>query len=145
MKNNGENHIELDVELEHDLRNDDNLLVVNKGRHHHTFEKLPDSGHTHTITWTLSGNAGSGEFCDLDDPENPGFLWLVKTPAESIFDKPRLLAKNKLTIRNHHHDKSSEGIWHYQLFARFGDKVYGVPLTFACGKSSNPNPSIKNT
>jgi hypothetical protein len=145
MKNNGENHIELNVELEQDPGKYANLLVVNNGKHHHTFEKLQDPEHTHTITWTLTGNASSGEFCALDDPESPGFMWLVRTPGESIFDKPKLLAKNKLSIRNHHHDQSSEGTWHYQLFARFGDQIYGVPLTFACGKSSNPNPSIKNT
>jgi len=148
MNNGTEKNIELSVELDHDLRDgdDDNLLVVNKGRHHHSFEKLQDPGQAHTITWTLSGNASSGQFSALDDALSPGFVWLVRTPDKKIFDKPELLAKNKLTIRDHHHDKSSEGIWHYQLFARFGDKVYGVPLTFACGAAaSTPNPSIKNT
>ena len=28
---------------------------------------------------------------------------------------------------------------------RLGDRIYGVPLTFTCGHSDNPNPSIKNT
>lgn len=147
MSNPHENHIELSVELAHDLRDGDdpNLLVINKGNHHHTFEKLKDHNQLHLITWTLTGNASGGEFCALDEADNPGFLWLVRTPNEKIFHKAKRLGKNKLTIHNHHYDKSSEGIWHYQLFARFGGRVYGVPLTFCCGGMTDPNPSIKNT
>jgi hypothetical protein len=149
MSNKGEKHIEISVELAYDHRDgeDDNLLIINNGNHHHTFGKIEDTHHAHTITWTLTGNASSGEFCALDDADNPGFLWLVRTPSEHVFHKLQLLGRNKLTIHNHHHDKSSEGIWHYQLFARFGNKVFGVPLTFCCGSTamSSPNPSIKNT
>jgi hypothetical protein len=148
MSNSNEVHIELSVELAHDLRDgeDDNRLVINKGNHHQTFEKLTNPGHPHTITWTLTGNASSGEFCALNEADNPGFIWLVRTPNDRIFHKLRLLGKNKLTMHNHHQDKKSEGIWHYQLFARVGGKVYGVPLTFCCGIGmTDPNPSIKNT
>ncbi|MHA6205768.1 hypothetical protein ACXU4B_15185 [Dyella soli] len=147
MKNDSADHLELKVELEHDLRDGDdlNLLVINKGGHHHAFDKVANTDHAHTITWTLAGNAAGGEFCALDDEETPGFLWLMKTPSEKIFHKLQRIGKDTLTIHNHHHDKSSEGTWHYQLFARFGDKVYGVPLTYACGKASSPNPTIKNT
>lgn len=149
MGNNGEKHIELSVELAHDLRDgeDDNLLVINHGDHHQIFEKIEDAQQAHTITWTLTGNASSGEFCALDEPDNPGFLWLVRTPSERVFPTPQLLEKNKLIIHNHHHDKTSEGVWHYQLFVRFGGKVCGVPLTFCCGGTgmTSPNPSIKNT
>ncbi len=147
MKSSDPQHIDISVELDHDPRggDDDNLLVINKGKHHHAFEKLSDAGQPHTITWTLSGNASGGEFCSLDDAANPGFSWLVRTPDESIFRNLRAEGKKKLIIHNHHHHKGSEGVWHYQLFARFGDKVYGVPLTFSAGPSNNPNPSIKNT
>jgi hypothetical protein len=147
MNNSGEKHIELSVELAQDFRDggEDNLLVINKGNHHLFFDKLKDANHAHTITWTLTGNASGGEFCALDEADNPGFLWLVRTPREKIFHKLHLAGKNKLTMHNHHYDKSSEGIWHYQLFAKFGDKVYGVPLTFCCGGMNSPNPSIKNT
>jgi hypothetical protein len=147
MSNGEEQHIELSVELMHDFRDgdDDNLLVINKGNHHQVFEKLKDHHHTHTVTWELKGNAVSGEFCALEEKDNPGFLWLVRTPNEKIFHKLKLIGKKKLFMHNHHYDKTSEGIWHYQLFARFGNKVYGVPLTFCCGAMNSPNPSIKNT
>jgi hypothetical protein len=147
MSNSGEQHIELSVELMHDFRDgeDDNLLVINKGNHHQVFEKLNDHNHVHTVTWELKGNAAGGEFCALNEKDNPGFLWLVRTPNEKIFHKLKLEGKKKLFMHNHHYDKTSEGIWHYQLFARFGNKVYGVPLTFCCGGMNSPNPSIKNT
>jgi hypothetical protein len=144
MSNSNEQHIELGVELAHALDGGDNILVINQGKHHQAFEKLQDTHHNHTITWTLSGNASSGEFCGLAEADNPGFVWLVRTPSEKIFHKLQLLGKNKLTIHNHHYDKSSEGVWHYQLFARFGDKIYGVPLTFSAGSAGDANPSIKN-
>jgi hypothetical protein len=146
MSNNGAQHIEMDVELYRDLREgeDDNILVINKGRHNLSFEKL-SSDQPHTITWTLTGNASGGEFCALNEAHNPGFLWLVRVPHEKIFQNLKAVEKNKLTIHNFHRDKHSEGVWHYQLFARFGNKIYGVPLTFSCGSMSNANPSIKNT
>jgi hypothetical protein len=122
---------------------EDNLLIINHGKHNQVFEKIPSDGEPHTITWTLSGNAGSGEFCALDEAQNPGFTWLVRHPGDKVFRQLHHHGKS-ITLNNHHHDKSSEGIWHYQLFARFGDKIYGVPLTFACGKA-DPIPSIKNT
>lgn len=142
-----EKNIELQVHLEHDLRDGDdyNMLVVNDGKHHHAFDKLQDPTSVHTISWTLAGNAHSGEFCALDDAANPGFMWLVRTPEKNIFKQLKRVAANKLSIANQHRNKASEGQWYYQLFARFGDKVYGVPLTFAAGGANNPNPSIKNT
>jgi hypothetical protein len=99
MSNSGEKHIELNVELAHDFRDggEDNLLVVNNGNHHQIFEKIKDTNHAHTITWTLTGNASGGEFCALDEADNPGFLWLVRTPRERIFHKLHLIGKTKLT------------------------------------------------
>ena len=142
-----EQNIELQVRLEHDPRDGDdyNLLVINEGKHHHTFDKLQHPDHVHTISWTLAGNARGGEFCALDETANPGFMWLVRTPDGGSFNQLKRVAANKLSITNHHHGKASEGRWYYQLFARFGDQVYGVPLTFAAGMANNPNPSIKNT
>jgi hypothetical protein len=147
MTNSKAQHIEMSVELYRDLQGDDgdNLLIVNGGKHNLSFEKLTDSDEPHTITWTLTGNASSGEFCALDESDNPGFLWLVRIPNGKIFQIIQPIGKNKITVRNIHRDKSSEGLWHYQLFARFGSKVYGVPLTFGCGTTSDANPSIKNT
>jgi hypothetical protein len=146
MSQQNEQNLMLNVELEHNLREGDeyNLLVINKGHHHHAFDKLLDDKHWHKITWRLTGNASAGVFCALDDANYPGFVWLVKTPSESVFRKLHRGPDNEISIQNHHLDKSSEGTWHYQLFARFGDKVYGVPLTIAAGGANNPNPSIKN-
>jgi hypothetical protein len=146
MSQHNDQNLMLNVELEHNLRDGDdyNMLVINKGDHHHAFDKLLDDKHWHRITWTLTGNASGGVFCALDDATYPGFVWLVKTPSESVFQKLHRGPDNQISIQNRHLDKSSEGTWHYQLFARFGDKVYGVPLTFAAGPANNPNPSIKN-
>ncbi|RDS80065.1 hypothetical protein [Dyella psychrodurans] len=147
MNNNTAQHIEMSVELYRDPRDDggDNLLIINRGKHSLSFEKLSGTDEPHSITWTLTGNASDGEFCALDEADNPGFLWLVRIPNEKIFQNLQSTGRNKLTIRNVHRDKSSEGLWHYQLFARFGDKVYGVPLNFGCGAAAEANPSIKNT
>ncbi|WP_114240815.1 hypothetical protein [Dyella sp. C9] len=145
MSKQCEKHIELQVELAHDLGccDDYNQLVINKGNHHQDFDKLDGQDQVHTITWILSGNASSGVFCELDSLTGPGFQWLVRKPGEKVFEGLKVDGK-KLTVRNHHHDKSSEGRWYYQLFARFGRHVYGVPLTFTSGPASSPNPSIKN-
>lgn len=146
MKDHSEQHVELSVELEHDpIKSEDcNALVINKGKHHLRFHKLANPDDRHTITWTLTGNASDGEFCELHEKDHPGFAWLVRTPDKRIFHRLERVLKNKLTIHNHHLDESSEGVWHYQLFARIGDKVYGVPLTFTAGGANSPNPSIKN-
>ena len=145
MKHGDPKNIEMSVELYRDPGGgwEDNLLVISQGNHHQAFEKIPSSGEPHTITWTLTGHASGGEFCSLDDAKSPGFTWLIRRPVEKIFRQIRHHGKS-ITMQNHHHDKDSEGVWHYQLFARFGDKIYGVPLTFSCGLS-NPNPTIKNT
>lgn len=146
MKNSNPSKTEIDVELYRDPKpgREENLLVVNQGKHHHAFDKAASDDQPHTITWTLTGNASGGEFCAEDDPDSPGFSWLVRTPSDKVFRNLRYEGRNKISIDNYHSDKSSEGVWHYQLFARFGDKVYGVPLTFVCGESNSPHPSIKN-
>lgn len=147
MKHTKPQHIDMHVELYRDPGDgwESNLLVINGGHHHSLFEKISTDSEPHTISWTLSGNASGGEFCALDDPQNPGFAWLVRHPAEKVFRHLHHLGKT-IRMQNHHRDKGSEGIWHYQLFARFGDKVYGVPLTFSCGAAmASPNPTIKNT
>jgi len=146
MNHDRPQYVDMSVELYRTLNDgwDDNLLIINRGKHHHVFEKISSDDEPHTLAWTLTGNASGGEFCALDDPDNPGFAWLLRHPGEKIFRQLRHLGKT-ITMQNHHHDKSSEGIWHYQLFARFGDRIYGVPLTFACGVAmKSPNPSIKN-
>jgi len=146
MKHGNPKNIEIGVELHHDLGKSKrhNLLIVNGGEHHHDFEKVDAEGEPHTITWVLTGNASGGEFCALDNSESPGFAWLIRQPHDKVFRHLRHDG-DRISMHNHHHGKHSEGLWHYQLFARFGDRIYGVPLTFTCGHSDNPNPSIKNT
>ena len=147
MKHSDSKNIEIEVELYRDPKpgREENLLVVNAGKHHHAFDKMPNDHQPHTITWKLTGNASHGEFCGPDDADSPGFSWLVRKPSEKVFRNLRYEGKNKISIENYHFDKNSEGTWHYQLFARFGNKIYGVPLTFVCGDSNSPHPSIKNT
>lgn len=143
-------HIDLPVTLDHDQRggDDNNALVINGGNHHVVLEKLQDPTRVHSITWTLVGNARDGQFCSLDDPadrDNPGFTWLARKPGGDVFrNLLRLEKKNQLTIMIRHFRPDTEGVWYYQLFARFGNRIFGVPLTFAAGAASNPNPSIRN-
>ena len=141
-----EKNLTLQVRLVHDPHDGDdyNMLVINEGDHHHAFDRLQDPTRVHTISWVLAGNAHSGEFCALDDADNPGFTWLVRTPGSSVFQNLRLTEPGRMTISNRHRSADSKGHWYYQLFARFGTRVYGVPLTFANGIGNNPNPSIKN-
>ncbi|WP_109126468.1 hypothetical protein [Dyella sp. C11] len=147
MKLSNPSNVEINVELYYDLDRDEeyNHLVIRGKKRHHAFDKTASEGGPHTITWTLTGNAAGGRFCALDDLDNPGFTWLIRKPTGRIFRDLRAEGKHRISIHNHHHDKHSEGMWHYQLFAKFGNKVFGVPLTFGCGHSSNPNPTIKNT
>ncbi|WP_266180454.1 hypothetical protein [Dyella humicola] len=146
MENHSEQHVVLSVELRYDLSecDDDNMLVIDNGDHHRSFRRLENPDHMHTITWRLTGNAIDGEFCALDDDEHPGFVWLIRKPDARVFHHLQLKGGKTLEIHNHHIDKSSEGTWYYQLFARFGDRVYGVPLTCVAGGANSPNPSIKN-
>jgi hypothetical protein len=144
----------LPVTLEHDFRpgDSDNMLVINGGDHSIEFDRItPIDERTHhanrpfhTITLKLSGNARSGEFCSLVDPEYPGFSWLMRVPLLIVLVQH---GKDTFVLQNHHYhsgDPRTKGRWFYQLAARFGDQVYGVPLTFAAGPSNNKNPSIKN-
>ncbi len=145
MNASGNSHLQLNVTLLRDPGDGDrpNLLVVNNGDHHHRFDKR-ENGH-HTVTWTLTGNASDGEFCALDHEASPGFLWILRTPPENVFQRLARVGGNTLTLENHHSGKHSEGEWCYQLFARFGNRIHGIPWTTACGAANRLNPSIKNT
>ncbi|TBR39394.1 MULTISPECIES: hypothetical protein [Dyella] len=151
MQSREAKQIVIDVELHHDYKHPDakghddlNMLVINQGKHHHSFAKCGTNDGPHTITWRLTGNASEGEFCGLDEKDNPGFCWLIRQPNGKVFQKLRVNDKT-ISIENHHHHQDTEGHWHYQLFARVNGQVYGVPLTFACGFAMSTNPSIKNT
>lgn len=151
MKSHHAKQVVINVELHHDFKENDakgkedpNMLVIDHGKHHHSFDKNGADDGPHTITWQLSGNASDGEFCGLNEKDNPGFCWLIRQPSGKVFQHLRVDG-NRISIENHHHHHDSEGQWHYQLFARVHGHVYGVPLTFACGLAMSTNPSIKNT
>jgi hypothetical protein len=144
-----EQNIELPVTLAYSLGSSDhdNCLVINNGAHHVVFDADNRSPFMlHTITWKLVGNAANGDFCALDDEANPGFTWLVRKPNPNwVRLDEKACGKKQLTLLNTHVHEGSRGHWYYQLFARFpNNRTYGVPLTFAAGTASNPNPSIKN-
>ncbi|OOG54458.1 hypothetical protein [Rhodanobacter sp. C03] len=134
------NDLELSVTLNNDLPGH-SFLVVNSGGHQHIFGK---SEHPQAIVWTLAGNASNGEFCAPGDSV-PGFAWPFDAPRSGIFSDLSKPASNKLRIVNHHTDRTTEGHWNYQLFARFGDHVYQTPWTTTNGSANTANPSIKNT
>lgn len=139
--------VELLITLDHDLgdSNDDNCLMIRDEDRHLEFERLRDPTKPHTIKWTLSGNAARGHFCAINEAANPGFLWLVRTPAGNHFRNLLQVSERQMTIANRHCNQESKGHWFYQLFARFPNgRVYGVPLTFAAGNAGNTNPSIRN-
>lgn len=151
MQPSDANRTVIDVDLHHAFKehdangNDDlNMLVINQGKHHHAFNKHSRNDGPQTIIWRLTGHAAQGEFCGLDEKDNPGFCWLIRQPGSKIFQNLKREQKS-IAIENHHYGHESEGQWHYQLFARVGGKLYGVPLTFACGMAMSTNPSIKNT
>lgn len=140
--------VTLPVTLEHDFKrgDDNNMLVINGGNHCIEFDEIvpgaDGSGIVwHTITLQLAGNASSGEFCPVGHPVYPGFTWLVRNPHNIMLLQP---VRTKLVLHNHHHGRETRGRWYYQIFARFEDKIYGVPLTFAAGAGNTNNPSIKN-
>ena len=139
--------IVLPVTLEHDLRSGDadNMLVIDGGNHSLEFDPIitPDEKGRmlHTITLQLTGNASSGVFMPIVDPQYPAFTWLVRTPRAIMLD----MREKEIRLVNHHHGRETRGHWYYQLFARFGTTFYGVPLIFSAGGGGNTqNPSIKN-
>lgn len=132
--------LELSVTLNTDLPGHC-YLVVNNGDHVHEFDEHPeDQG----ISWTLTGNASHGEFCALDGP-SPGFQWSFNKPRDGIFRSLSAPTHNKLSMLNHHTGKDTRGRWQYQLFARFGDRVYQTPQVATNGPSDTSSPTIKNT
>ena len=132
--------LELNVTLNTDLPGHA-YLVINDGKHMHEFKEHPEG---QGICWTLTGNASHGEFCALDEA-SPGFQWSGSPPREGIFRSFESPARHKLRVMNHHTGKDSRGRWPYQLFARFGDKVYQTPYVSAAGASDTTSPTIKNT
>jgi hypothetical protein len=97
----------------------------------------------HTITWTLSGNASTGEFVSLTNPE-PGFAWVGTAPPSGIFSGPTLNANgNVITITDLNNAASTRGTWVYILRATIGGVQYQTIDTTP--KGTTTNPWIRNT
>ncbi|MHB1617602.1 MAG: hypothetical protein ACYCOY_07980 [Metallibacterium sp.] len=97
---------------------------------------------TQTVTWQLIGNAASGSFVALSDP-NPGFAWVGTAPAAGIFGTPTPSANgNQMTISDLNNSASTAGTWTYLLRATIGGTVYST-IAASLGATTT-NPTIKN-
>ena len=94
-----------------------------------------------TITWQLSGNAASGSFVSLSDP-NPGFAW-ISPPPNGVFGTPTLSGNgNKLTMTDLNTGSGTSGTWAYVLRVNVGGTVYSTRTMSITG--TDTNPWIKN-
>lgn len=94
-----------------------------------------------TITWQLSGNAASGSFVSLSDP-NPGFAWISAPPA-GVFGTPTLSGNgNTLTMTDTNTGSGTSGMWTYMLRVNVGGTVYSTKTVSITG--TDTNPWIKN-
>lgn len=94
-----------------------------------------------TITWHLSGNAASGSFVSLTDP-NPGFEW-IEQPPDGIFNALGLSQNSKrLSITDLNNSSDTAGEWHYRLRVNVGGTVYSTREESI--KREITNPWIRN-
>ena len=102
---------------------------------------VSQSPNAQTITWQLTGNAATGSFVSLTDP-NPGFSW-VSAPPSGIFGTPTLSNNgNTLTMTDLNNSASTAGTWTYILRVNVGGTVY-TSLTTSI-TATNTNPTIVN-
>ena len=109
--------------------------------HHGNGNEVDRSPNPQTINWQLNGNAASGSFVSLTDP-NPGFAWLSSPPA-NVFGAPTLSGNgNQLSIQDTNTGASTAGSWTYVLRVNVGGTVYtSAALSIAATETS---PWIKN-
>ena len=94
-----------------------------------------------TITWQLSGNAASGSFVPLTDP-NPGFAW-ISAPPNGVFGPPTLSGNgNTLTIADQNTGAGTSGTWTYVMRVNVGGTVYSTKTMSIA--ATDTNPWIKN-
>jgi hypothetical protein len=99
---------------------------------------VSQSPNAQTITWQLTGNAASGSFVALTDPD-PGFAWVGTAPPSGIFGSATLSANgNKLTISDLNNSSSTQGTWTYILRVNVGGVVYQSKTTSLAATTSNP-------
>jgi hypothetical protein len=94
-----------------------------------------------TITWQLNGNAASGSFVSLSDP-NPGFEWTT-APPPGVFGQPTLSPNgNQLTMTDTNTGAGTTGTWTSVLRVDVGNTVYSSRTESITG--TDTNPWIKN-
>ncbi len=99
---------------------------------------VSQSPNAQTITWQLTGNAASGSFVALTDPD-PGFAWVGTAPPSGIFGSATLSANgNQLTISDLNNSASTQGTWTYILRVNVGGVVYQSKTTSLAATTSNP-------
>lgn len=104
---------------------------------HGKANEVNQSPNSQTITWQLTGNAASGSFVSLSDP-NPGFSW-VSAPPAGIFGIPTLSGNgNQLSISDLNNSNTTVGNWTYLLRVNVGGVVYQSNTTSITETSTNP-------
>ena len=99
---------------------------------------VPQSPNAQTISWQLTGNAATGSFVSLSDP-NPGFAWIGTAPPATVFGTPTLSANsNQLSIVDLNNSASTTGTWAYILRVNVGGTVYSTISTLPTGTTTNP-------
>jgi hypothetical protein len=99
--------------------------------------EVSQSPNAQTIVWQLTGNAASGSFVALDDP-NPGFQWISAPPA-GVFSSPsRSPNGNQLTITDTNNSANTAGSWTYVLRVNVGGTVYSTKTISLTATTTNP-------
>jgi hypothetical protein len=109
---------------------------------HNNANEFSRSPNTQTITWQLTGNAASGSFVPMSDP-NPGFSW-VSAPPTGIFSYPPTISGNgnTMTMTDLNNSTTTAGTWTYILRVNVGGTVYCTETTSIT--ATNTDPTIKN-
>lgn len=103
---------------------------------------VPRGTSAQTLAWQLAGNAATGSFVAMDDP-NPGFAWIGTQPPAGVFGTPSISPNgNQLSISDNNTSPASAGEWTYVMRVNVGGTVYSTIATLPQG--TNTDPSIKN-
>jgi hypothetical protein len=104
---------------------------------HGNGNEVSQSSTPQTIVWHLNGNAASGSFVSLSDPQ-PGFAWISQPPA-GVFGTPTLSNNgNQLSITDSNPGQASAGTWTYVLRVNVGGTVYSTKTLSITGTDTNP-------
>ena len=99
--------------------------------------EVSQSPNAQTIVWQLTGNAASGSFVALDDP-NPGFEWITAPPAGIFSDPSRSPNGNQLTISDTNNSSTTAGSWTYRLRVNVGGTVYSTKTLSLAATTTDP-------